>query len=550
MGAKRNDRTTAYARRIVSGKIRAGELVRLACQRHLDDLKHAHNRGLFFDVEEAEYRISFAQFVKHYKGEWAGCVFEPEPWQCFIIGSLFGWKHTATGLRRFKISYTEIAKKNGKTFMAAFVGLLLFYVDQEPGAEVYTAATKKEQAKLSHDDATRMVKGSPALRKKIGIYRDNLHIESNASKFEPLSADANTLDGPNVHGAIIDELHAHKSGDLWDVLTAGVASRRQPLTFAITTAGQERVSICRQQRDYSEGVLRGRYRDDSHFAYIAAMDEGDDWRHKKNWIKANPNLGVSVKKDYLEQRMKKAAHVPSEQNNLLRLHFNVWTKQQTRWLDMNHWAECGGLINEHKLKGIMGYGGLDLSQKIDLSAFLLTFPLNGGVTALPYFWLPEESVIAVQEPWRQWIKAGYIKATPGAVVDFDFIEADIVKLRKRFLFEQIAYDPWTATQTATNLQEDHGFVMVETRQGFRTLSEPSKELERLVTAHLYNHGGHPVLTHMADGVAIRSDEMGNIKPVKDKSTVRIDGIIAGIMSLSLLVRHQDTQSIYETRGML
>lgn len=545
--AKPNDRTTLYARKVVAGKIVAGELVRLACRRHLDDLETGARRGIWFDVEEAERRLEFCGFIKHYKGEFAGCTFEPELWECFVIGSVFGWKKK-DGTRRFSIAYLSVARKNGKTFIAAVVGINGLVVDEEAGAEIYSAATKKDQARLSHRDATEMVKASPELKKAIGICRDNLHIEATASKFEPLSADSNTMDGLNVHMALIDELHAHKTGGVLGVMNTATGARRQPLIFITTTAGSSRGTVCWDQNEYSIKILKGRVKDDSHFAYIATMDKGDRWDTQKAWRKANPNLGISAKLDDLKRKCKKAKLLPSERNDFLRLHLNVWTQQDKRWLDMDHWMKCGQLIKKHELKDVMAYGGLDLSQKIDLSAFVLLFPIEDEVRVLPFFWMPEER--ATEDPWKQWAKEGFITLTPGNVVDFDFITRDIVKLREQYTFEEISFDPWTAHQTAINLGEDHGFTMIECRQGYKTLSEPSKELERLVVGHHFNHGGNPVLAYMADNVAIRQDENGNIRPVKDKSSGRIDGIVASIMALDRMIRHESEPSIYETRGML
>jgi phage terminase large subunit-like protein len=553
VASKVNDHTTAYAKQVVAGKILTGKLVRQACQRHLDDLRHGSKRGLYFDVEEAERRIDFARFVKHYKGEWAGCAFEPEPWECFIIGAIFGWKRK-DGMRRFRTVYIAVAKKNGKTFLSAFIGLNLFLVDGEAGAEVYSAATKREQAKLTFGDAQKMIQNSPQLRQMIGVLKNNLNIEINASKWEPLTADAQTLDGPNIHGLLVDEFHAHKTGDLWNVTTKGRAARRQPMTVATTTAGNRSDSICKAVQDDCVSILNGRYKDDSLFAFIAMLDEGDDWRDEKVWRKANPNLGISPKLEFLREECARAKRIPSEQNDFMRLHMNVWTQQETRWLDMDHWAACGKLTKKHELAGVMGYGGMDLSQKIDLSAFVLLFPFYDEgklqeVRAVAKFWLPEAR--ANDEPWHRWAKDKLITLTPGNVVDFDFIESDIVAMRERYLFEEIAFDPWTAHQSAVHLGEDHGFKMIECRQGYKTLSEPSKELERQVVAHIFNHGGNPVLTYMADAVAIRSDENGNIRPVKDKSSGRIDGILAAVMAEDRLIRHEaEAISIYDKRGFL
>ena len=555
MNYQRSDNPTDdYARSVVSGATVAGRLVRLACERHLWDLETGHERGLMFDIERAQHALDFFGFLKHSKGEWGGEAFKLQPWQEFIIGSLFGWLRK-DGKRRFRVAYHEIPRKNGKTTLAAGVGLYLFCADGEPGSEVFTAATKRDQARLSHGEAARMVKASPMLRSKIGVFKDNLHIERTNSKFEPLGADADTMDGLNIHGAIVDELHAHKTRAIWDVLETATGARRQPLIFAITTAGFDRNSVCWEWHDYSTKILDGIIEDDTVFTYIASLDEGDDWTDQSTWAKANPNLGVSVKIDDLQRKCDKAKEMPSAQNAFLRLHLDMWTEQNERWMPMDKWDECGKvLVIPEELQGRLCYAGLDLSTTTDISALVLCFPDDeGGCDVLPYFWVPEENIMQRSNrdrvPYDLWARQGYIKTTPGNVIDYDIIRRDINQLREQYDINKIAIDRWNSTQLQTQLDGD-GFEIVPTGQGFASLSAPTKHLEKLVFEKSLRHGANPVLRWMVSNVAIQQDAAGNIKPAKDKSTERIDGVVAAVMAIDQMTRHGDETSVYDTRGVI
>ena len=346
--------THKYAEDVLNGQVVACKWVQLACERHLTDLDRD---SVYFDEKEANKVINFfPEYLRHSKGEWANRPFHLAPWQEFIVGSLFGWKNKETRYRRFRIAYEEVARKNGKTTMIAGIGNFLFLADKEPGAEVYTAATKKDQAALSHSESVRMVKKSPKLRNRVGIYRNNMSIDSTASKYQPLGADADTVDGLNIHGGLIDELHAHKTRDMWDVLETATGSRRQPLQMAITTAGVDQTGICYEQHEYVQQILKRTIEDDSYFGIIYTLDlnkdcpnikkeDEDDWTNEEVWIKANPNLGFSAKLDDLQRKAKKAKIIPAAQNNFLRKHMDVWTQQVDRWIDLDLWDQnnAGGI---------------------------------------------------------------------------------------------------------------------------------------------------------------------------------------------------------------
>lgn len=339
--------TDLYAKMVDAGDILACRWVQMACKRHLDDRKYGKERGLKFDEGAADVALNFFGFLKHSKGEWSGEAFQLEAWQQFIAGNLFGWMR-GDGLRRFRTAYIEVARKNGKSSFAAGSGLKMFCADGEPGAEVYSCATKRDQAIIVHSEATRMVRSSPSLKRRVGIFKNNLHILETASKYEPLGADADSLDGLNVHGAIIDELHAHKKRDLWDVIETATGSRRQPLMVAITTAGFDQSGICFELRDYVTQILKGNIHDDTFFGIIYTLDlkkewpelkDDDDWTDESLWIKSNPNLGISVKLDDIRRLAEKAKATPAAQNNFLTKRLNVWTQQSTRWISLETWDQ-------------------------------------------------------------------------------------------------------------------------------------------------------------------------------------------------------------------
>jgi phage terminase large subunit-like protein len=467
---------------------------------------------------------------------------------------VFGWKRT-DGTRRFRIAYVEVSRKNGKSTLAAGLGLYLFAADREPGAEVFTAATKRDQARIVHGEAVRMVQASPGLQRFVQVFKDNLSMVRTASKYTPLGADADTMDGLNVHGAIIDELHAHKNRNLWDVLETATGSRRQPLISAITTAGFDKLSVCWQQHAYGEQILDGIVNDDSYFVFIASLDPEDDWTDPAVWIKANPNLGVSVKIDSLQEQCAKAESLPAAQNAFRRLRLNQWTEQADRWIDLDIWDAGAHPINLESLRGRRCFGGLDLSSTTDLSAFVLLFPPTDEDEwwrVVCRFWIPADNMRQrVQKdrvPYDQWVRQSLIQATDGNVIDYDFLRQSIREDAEQFQIVEIAFDRWNATQLITQLGSD-GLTMIPFGQGFASMAAPTRELETLIIGRQLAHGGNPVLRWMVSNVAIKQDPAGNLKPDKSKSADRIDGVVALIMALGRAsVTPPHVPSVYDQRG--
>lgn len=530
--------------------------MRLACERHLRDLEHGAARGLRFDPELAAEAIDFFRCVRHSKGEWAGQPIILSPPQEFMIGSIFGWLR-ADGQRRFRKSYAEVAKKNGKSTIAAGVGLQLAFFDGEAGAEVYAAATKRDQAKIVWEEAKRMVLKSPGLRQRIQPRAVNLHSLETNSKFEPLGADADNLDGLNPNCVIVDELHAHKSRAMLDVLETAMGSRRQPLLFIITTAGYDRHSVCWDERDYAVKLLEGVLDNDAYFAYIATIDvceacraKGktapddscsacDRWTDEANWPKANPNYPITPKPDDMRKLANEAREKPAAQNAFKRFRLNIWTESIMRWLPADAWAACGGPLRP--LSPRRGILGLDLSSTTDLSALIGVFPdPDGSFDILTHFWMPADNVVERvkrdRAPYDVWAREGFLQLTEGNVIDYDVIFEHIVGLPQRLSVEiaEVGFDPWNATGLVTRLQ-GAGITCVPIRQGFATMTAPSKALETLVAKKLLRHGGHPLLALCAANTVTEIDAAGNIKPSKAKSTGRIDGIVALVSALARVI---------------
>lgn len=542
-----------YVDDVLSGRIVASRFVKLACERHRRDLREGHKRGLRFDAAAAQRAIDFFQFLKHSKGrEFAGQPFVLEPWEQFIVYALFGWKK-ANGFRRFSLAYVQLARKNGKTTLLAGIGLYMFFADGEPGAEVYCAATKKDQAKILFTEAERMRSASPGLKKRIASFRNNMNIAATASKFEPLGADEDTLDGLNPHCAIADEVHAHKTRMLWDVLETAMGARTQPLMLGITTAGFNRESLCWALREYGEKVLEQINDDDSFFFYIAELDAGDDWEDENNWIKANPNLGVSVKIEELRERAAKAKQLPTALNSFLRLRLNVWTSSETAAIKPDEWRACIGFPMkdrtakslrteiEKKLEGRECFIAIDLSSTEDITCEGKLFPPESEdepYIFIPHFWLPEENLRKKIEQWRQpydvWMRDGFIEGTDGNVVDYSAVQAQVLRDFERYQVRELAFDPWNATQFSNDLQRAGipAEQLVKFAQTIGMFAEPTKLLlEKLIPSRKIAHLGNPVLAWMASNLLVKEDLNGNRRPVKAKAAGKIDGIVALIMAL-------------------
>ena len=513
-----------------------------------------------YDKNKADYAVTFIECLKHTKGRWAGKDFKLIDWQEEIIRDLFGIVKD-TGYRQFNTAYIEIPKKMGKSELAAAVALLLTCGDGEERAEVYGCAADRQQATIVFDVAADMVRMSPALSKRVKILASQKRMiyKPTNSFYQVLSAEAYSKHGFNIHGVVFDELHTQPNRKLFDVMTKGSGdARTQPLYFLITTAGTDTKSICYETHQKAVDILEGRKTDPTFYPVIYGADREDDWTDEKVWHKANPSLGITVPIEKVRQACESAKQNPSEENAFRQLRLNQWVKQAIRWMPMEKWDLCNFAVNEEELKGRVCYGGLDLSSTTDITAFVLVFPPideDDKYQILPYFWLPEDNLdLRVKRDhvnYDLWKKQGYIMTTEGNVVHYGFIEKFIEDLGEIYNIREIAFDRWGAVQMVQNL-EGMGFTVVPFGQGFKDMSPPTKELMKLTLERKISHGGHPVLRWMMDNIFIRTDPAGNIKADKEKSTEKIDGVIATIMALDRAIRcgNDTSESVYDDRGLI
>lgn len=562
------DRVHAYARDVVAGKIVAGYLVRLACQRHLDDLEHGHERGLIFRPEKAEAFLVFSGGVNIPAADGVtGTPLVLDGWQVFCGGSLFGW-YGVDGFRRFHTAYIEIGKGNGKTPFAAVICLYGLLIDKEPSPEIYSAAVAQEQAAICFTHALKMISVTPDLKKRVHTQVGSITVPARFGVFRALSAEHKTLDGKIVHIGVVDELHEHPSDIVVDKLSAGTKQRRNALIFEITNAGVGRETVCWRHHETSVSILEKRGPgNDAWFAFVCGLDpcpscraagkpqpdekcpHCDDWRDPKVWAKANPSLDTILPSSYLARLVNDARSMVSKENITRRLNFCQWTEQANRWLSMVEWDQCAGPLEfealARALKGKPCKLGIDASTVNDFSAVVLMFADGKKFPLLPYFFIPgdtlPERVKKTGLRFDLWRDAGLLEATPGNIIDYGYIFNKIEALGKEFMIEEIAYDPWNMTDLVTKLM-GAGFKCVPVRQGYATLSPPTKEFEKDVLTHRLQHGGHPILRWMAGNVATTEDPAANIKPDKEKSTEKIDGIVAAIMARDRWLRREPEEN--------
>ncbi|MGQ7545422.1 terminase large subunit [Streptococcus suis] len=512
-----------------------------------------------YDKAKADRAVTFINNLSHTKGKWAGKRFDLLPWQEQIVRDLFGIVKE-DGNRQFLTAYIEIPKKNGKSELAAAIALYLLYADNEASAEVYGAACDRNQASIVFDVAKQMVQMSRPLEKRSKIMGATKRIVnySNAGFYQVLSAETGTKHGLNVSGLVFDEIHAQPNRHLYDVLTKGSGdAREQPLFFIITTAGTDRNSICYELHTKALDILNGRKKDTSFYPVVYGLSDEDDWNDEANWHKANPSLGHTIGIDRVREAYQQALDNPAEENVFKQLRLNMWTSSSVAWIPEHVYAKGNNPIQYESLKGRSCYAGLDLSSTSDITAFVLVFPPRfeeENYIVLPYFWLPEDRLeLRCRRDhvlYDVWERQGYIKTTEGNVVHYGFIEKFIEDLSEIYHIKEIAYDRWNATQMVQNL-EGMGLTMVPFGQGYKDMSPPSKELYKLMMEGKIQHGGHPVLKWMGQNVVMRQDPAGNIKPDKEKSVEKIDGIVALIMGLDRCIRHQtDEGSVYDERGIL
>lgn len=524
-----------YINDVSNSRIPTCKMVKLAVKRHIRDIKESEEGTFpyYFDHKKAQSAIIFFSQLVHTKGKLAGQKLKPEPWQQFIIASLYGWRRRDNNKRRFRRAYIQIARKNGKSFLAA--GVSLYDLLTEPGAEVYSAATKKDQARIVFEDAKNTVRYSKDLKKYIKPLAHSLTCADGAMK--PLASDSNTLDGLNPSCAIIDEYHAHKTTELLDVIETGMRARQQPLMFIITTAGNNKNSPCYEEYEKCGKMLAGAngYENDEYFSIIFELDKGDDWKNEKNWYKANPNLGVSVELDAMHTAFREALLSNSSETAFRTKNLNEWLNVAEAWINDRCWAHCYHRYAEKNLEGLRCWGGIDLSKRLDFTALTWYFELPKGKRyAKHYFFIPEGQIdIKMKQDSyriRSWIKQGYIIATPGETQDFNFMLNIIREDAKKYDIQEIAYDRNLAEYLIQDLAAE--FTCVDFSQSIIGMSEPSKAWEQAILDNKIIDN-NPVMAWMVSCATVKPDANGNIKPIKpdtNKTSKRIDGVITSIMA--------------------
>jgi len=553
------DEVTRYARAVVAGKIIAGKCVRDACQRHLTDLEQAPSRGFFFDTAAVKRVIGFYSDVLRLNGgEYEGRPYELLPWQAFIVGSLFGWK-SADGHRRFRVGYVETGKGSGKSPLAAGIGLYGLMADGEARAEIYAAATKKDQAMILFRDAVAMVDQSPQLASRlnksgVGLGVWNLAYMQTSSFFRPISAD-DGQSGPRPHIALLDEIHEHRTGYIVEMMRAGSKSRRQNLTFMITNSGTNKHSVCWDYHQYSKQVAAEQRQDDSFFGYVCEMDEGDDpFKNESCWHKANPSLKYGLPGlKYLREQVQQARGMPSKESIVRRLSFCQWVEAETPWIGSDVWFACQEKYDKARLIGRRCWGGLDLSGTQDLTSLVLVFePTTSDPVwrMLSWFWLPNEGLHDKGDRdhvnYIQWRNEGHLDTTPGKAIDQLFVVQRVAEIVAMYDFQQLAYDRWDIERFKVLIdREGINLSMVPFGQGYKDMAPAVNEFERLLLDQKIRHAGNPVMTWCAANAVLVSDPAGNRKVTKEKSTGRIDGIVAALMAIGQAVGKTETAAIPE-----
>lgn len=536
-----------YEADVLSGKVLACEFVKKAVRRNQEDRKRYKDHGLYaFSESEGNRVCKFIELLTHTKGALAGQKIKLEPWQVWILSTIFGWRRRSDGGRRFRRVYIEVPRGNGKSCLSSCVALYCLLADREPGAEVYSFATTRDQAKIVFGDAKQMCVANQALRHNFGleVLANALYVPRTNSTFQAKSAEGSTLDGLNTHFACVDELHAHKTRAVYDVVETSMGKRLNSLLWVITTAGFDTSGICYEVRTMVRGVLDGTIEDETQYGVIYTIDEDDDWTTEEALIKANPNWGVSVMPEVIIPLQKKAMAIVSATNNFKTKHLDVWCSAGTAWMDLVAWKRCGHMRDLDDMLGKPCVIGLDLGAKNDVTAKVIVFK-EQDENGKPRFYistklyLPEAAVEkSTNAQYQGWADTGAITVTGGAMTDLSRIEEEIREDLSRFDVQAIAYDPWQATQLAVNLSED-GAPMVEYRNTVQNLSEPMKWLEALVQDGKLTHDENPAMDWMMGNVVAKLDAKDNIYPRKERYEQKIDGPVALIYGLAMCLAERD-----------
>lgn len=532
-----------YAEGVVDGKVPAGPWVRAAAKRHLADLKKKRF-GYEFVAERGARVCRFIELLPHTKGQWAarGQKIRLEPWQCFLVVVLFGWLRKTSGKRRFRSVYWEIPRKNGKSILAAGIGLYMLLADDEFGSEVYSGATTEKQAWEVFKPAKLMLQRSDELREQLGaeVCAKAIIRVSDASKFEPIIGKPG--DGASPSCAIVDEYHEHQTPELHDTMETGMGAREQPLMFVITTAGYNIAGPCHEKHDEVCKVLEGTLQNDELFGCIFGIDPEDDWADPKSLIKANPNYGVSVDADFLLAQQRQAMQNPLQQNKFKTKHLNVWTSVLAGVMNMQQWTLCGDpMLDEDELigkSGVDAWIALDLASKSDLCSEQRLYRRDSHGKAHYYlfgaYWLPEEAIEEAgpnHAHYAKWVKQGLLIQTDGATVDFELITETVVEDCKRINPKEVVFDPFNAVQMMQAVMR-HGITAVEFVQTPQNFAVPLDELVSAIKDGRFHHDGNEMTTWCMSNMVARPAKKGLISPIKQKPHQKIDGAIAAVMAIA------------------
>jgi phage terminase large subunit-like protein len=528
-----------YIAGVLGGAIPVCKWTRLAVERQAVDLERESGDDWpwVFDAEMAARPCEFIELLPHIKGKWAreGRLIELEDWQCFVLTTVFGWVHVETRLRRFREGYVEVPRKNAKSTLSSGLALFMLSADREHGAEVYSAATTRDQARIVFDDAKAMAERTPDLRTYLGvaIMQHSITVAATASKFTPLAAEGSTLDGLNVHFAVIDELHAHKTRAVYDVIDTARGAREQSLLWNITTAGTDRSGICYERRTHVIKVLDGVIDDPAMFGIVYSIDDADDPFDPQSWAKANPNWGKSVLPDDMAAAARKAEAMPSALNNFLTKRLNVWVNGDSPWMDMRAWDRCADAsLRLDDFAGERCWMGLDLAQKQDFAALALVFERDGTWYVFVRLYLNE---LAVQESGNAhlsgWVRSGWVQVTDGPVTDFDVVADDMRRYCREFDVQEIAFDPALSMYFAGKLLEE-GLPLVEITQRAMFFTPPLIQVENLVLEGKLKFDGNPVMTWMVSNLVVKVSKFNELRsPTKERPENKIDGPMAMLMAL-------------------
>lgn len=542
----------------------------------------------YFNAAAADRACGFfPQYMRHTTGQFAGKPFDLLDWQSMLfVRPAFGWMRSTDGLRRFRTAFLEVGKKNGKTQLMSGLAMLLAFADREPGAQVYAAAASDDQARILWAESAKSARACPDFLEDAGVvvFKSSIVQAATESNFRVISSTIGTKHGFNVHGLVIDEFHTQRTRDLYDVLYKGTSARRQPLVALITTAGDDRESICFEEYERAKRVRDDPASDPAFLPVVFEMAPDDDWTVEANWYKSNPSLGVTKTLDYMRSECRAAQAEPRKRNSFLRLELNVWTESRTVWISPEAWEACRRPSLPLDLASLTCCLGVDLSTRQDLTATVAAFRrfdsdlpdvevvlepetkdapaktlnLNFTVDIVPTFWMPEDTIaerVLARDglPWRLWIEQGHLRTTPGAVVDYDAVLHEIEDACGRWQVQAIGTDPHNATHLNAWLVE-RGLPIVEVRQNITSLSAACKLFEQLVISGRLRHYGNPVMSWCVRNAEVYEDPRGNIMPTKpggdSRGKRRIDGVAATVCALHRLMVAPDEQGYDERAGQL